>query len=279
MTTSTTSGGVPEPLFPATEQWGRDLEMWGVPTHIVDQAPESPAPESTWFHEIGRCSVEQPIDRDGQSHRWAREVLPPVGGTVLDVGCGGGRSTMPLVPPATEVVGVDTSGMMLDAFVAAMSAAGVARRTVHGEWPLVAPHTPVADVVVCHHVVFDVGDIAPFLLALTDHARLAVVMEVPVRHPMSAWAGAWRHFWNVERPAGPTLGGLLAVLREIGVDPEHQEFARDVSPFVVDEHSVAVARRRLCLSAERDAELADWLNRHPPPLVDRYATVRWPGDG
>lgn len=269
-----TTDDVIQPTFPAIEQWTRDLDGWGIPQHIVDQASESP-----WFHEVARFSVDASIRRDDQSHRWAREVLPLVGGTVLDVGCGGGRSSLPLVPPATEVIGVDSSGAMLDAFVVAMTDAGLARRTVHGEWPLVAPHTPIADVVVCHHVVFNVGDIAPFLLALTDHARLAVVLELPVRHPMSAWAAAWDHFWQVERPAGPTLDGLIAVLREIGLDPEFATFARPVAPFVVDDDSVAAARRRLCLPVHRDAELAEWLRIHSPAFVDRYATVRWPGDG
>jgi SAM-dependent methyltransferase len=265
-----------EPLdatFPAVEQWARDLEGWGVPAEILAQAPESP-----WFHEVERFSMATPVDRDGLSHRWAREVLPPAGGTVLDVGCGGGRSTIPLIPPATEVVGVDSSGAMLDAYVAAMERAGVARRTVHGEWPLVAPYTPVADVVVCHHVVFNVVDIAPFLLELTTHARLAVVLEVPVRHPMSAWAEAWQHFWNVNRPDGPSLEAFVEVTRELGFDPEFETFRRATDPFVVDDASVAIARRRLCLSPERDGELEDWLHRNPPTFVDRFAAVRWPGE-
>lgn len=259
--------------FPAIERWGRDLAGWGIPDEIVALAPESP-----WFHEVSRFAVDDSIDSDGLSHRWAREVLPPAGGTVLDVGCGGGRSTLPLIPPATEVIGVDKSGAMLDEYVAAMSRAGVARRTVHGEWPLVAPHTPVADVVVCHHVVFNVGDIAPFLLELTAHARLAVVVELPARHPMSAWAPAWAHFWNVTRPAGPSLDSLVAVLRELGVDPEFETFARASAPFVVDAASVALARRRLCLPPERDGELGEWLLSRPPIFVERFAAVRWPGD-
>ncbi len=259
--------------FPAIEQWARDLAGWAVPAEIIAQAPESP-----WFHEVDRFSVGGSIDRNRLSHRWAREVLPLSGGTVLDVGCGGGRSTVPLIPPATEVVGVDTSGAMLDAYVEAMARAGVARRTVHGEWPLVAQHTPVADVVVCHHVVFNVSDIAPFLLELTTHARLAVVVELPVRHPMSAWAEAWQHFWNVPRPVGPSLDAFVEVTRELGFDPEFEMFPRTTVPFVVDDASVAVARRRLCLSAERDGELAEWLHHNPPTFVDLLAAVRWPGE-
>ncbi len=196
---------------------------------------------------------------------------------MLDVGCGGGRSSLPLVPPANELIGVDPSAVMLDQFLRAASEVGVARRTIHGAWPEVAAYAPATDVVVCHHVAFNVGDIVPFLWALTDHARLAVVLEIPIVHPMSAWAPAWQHFWGVERPAGPTSDDLVAVLHEMGLDPEHTTSER--RPAAADQFSasVSVARRRLCLSPQRDVELARWLTEHPPRWVETMATIRWPG--
>ena len=63
-----------------------------------------------------------------------------------------------------------------------------------------ASAAPIADVVVCHHVVYNVADIVPFLTALATHARLAVVLELTSRHPQVAWSDAWRHFWGIERP-------------------------------------------------------------------------------
>lgn len=260
---------------PAAERWREQLAGWGIPDAILAAAPESP-----WTHDVAAFAVDDRIDRDTTSARWAREVLPPVGGTVLDVGCGGGRSALPLVPPATELIGVDRRGVMLDAFVDAAGAAGVARRTVHGAWPEVAPHTPIADVAICHHVVYDVGDIVPFLLALTDHARLAVVVELPVRHPMSAWSEAWGHFWDLGRPDGPTHHDVVAVLRELGLDPEVAVGPRRRPSAVAAAPAslVPVARRRLCLSPERDDELAAWLRDHPPAWVTEVATLRWPGE-
>lgn len=262
------------PLFPAAQRWADQLAGWGLPDEILEQAPESP-----WFHDPRRFAVDDTLDRDGTSARMAREVLPPVGGTVLDVGCGGGRSALTLVPPATELIGVDSSGAMLDHFVEAAMEAGVARRTVHGDWPDVAGHTPVADVVVCHHVVYNVGDIMPFILALTDHARLAVVVEMPTVHPMSAWAPAWEHFWGLSRPDGPTADGFVDVIRELGLDPEITVSSRSALSTAAADPDVFVptTRRRLCLPPDRDAEIAEWLGRHPPPFADRVATVRWPG--
>jgi len=262
------------PLFPAAQRWAELSAGWGLPQEILDQAPESP-----WFHDPRRFAVDDSLERDGLSTQWAREVLPPLGGTVLDVGCGGGRSALPLVPPATELIGVDSSGAMLDQFVAAAIGAGVARRTVHGTWPEVAGHTPIADVAICHHVAYNVGDIVPFLVALTGHARLAVVVELSTSHPMSAWAPAWEHFWGLSRPTGPTADDFVAVLRELGLDPEVAVSRRGSPAAAAADPDVFVptTRRRLCLPAERDDEIAAWLTEHPPPFADHVATVRWPG--
>jgi len=258
----------------AAVRWADLLGGWGLPQAILDQAPELP-----WGHEPRRFAVDETLDRDTMSARWAREVLPLVGGTVVDVGCGGGRSSLTLVPTASELIGVDRSGAMLDEFVEAAATAGVARRTVHGTWPEVADSTPVGDVVVCHHVLYDVPDVIPFLVALSEHAQLAVVVEIPTRHPMSALAPAFRHFWDLARPDGPTHHDLVAVLDELGLQPEFTTSMRPMLPaFATDPDTlVPTARRRLCLSAERDEELAAWLDANPLPWPDTVATIRWPG--
>ncbi|MEO6651667.1 MAG: class I SAM-dependent methyltransferase [Ilumatobacteraceae bacterium] len=260
------------PPFPAAQRWAEQLGEWGIPQEIVDQAPESP-----WIHDPQRFAVDHTIDRDGTSARWGREVLPPKGGTVLDIGCGGGRASLALVPPATELIGVDTSGAMLDRFIEATTA--VARRTVHGAWPDVAGSTPTADLAVCHHVAYNVADIVPFVWALTGHARLAVVVELPVAHPMTAWAPAFQHFWGLARPTGPSADDFLAALGELGLDPEFVVSNRGPLSAAASDPTVFVptARRRLCLSADRDDEIAAWLADNPPPFVERVATVRWPG--
>ena len=134
-------------------KWRNDLQAWAIPEPILAQAPESP-----WIHPVENFTPRGDLHVGVPSRLRALEALP-AGGSVLDVGCGGGRSSIPLVPPANELIGVDRSGAMLDAFVDAARIAGVARRTVHGAWPDVAGHTPHADVVICHHVLYDVGGV------------------------------------------------------------------------------------------------------------------------
>ncbi len=199
----------------AADHWSAQLAEWGIPDEILAQAPISP-----WSHEVATFSVDDTLDRDGLSARVAREVLPLHGGVVLDVGCGGGRSSAVLVPPAERLIGVDENATMLAAFEDAARSAGVAAQTCRGVGPTWRRVTPVADVVVCHHVFFNVADAVPFATALTEHARLAVVVEIPVRHPLSGWNAAFKHFWDLDRPVGPTDADLVAVLREAGFVPE-----------------------------------------------------------
>ena len=187
----------------AAQRWAEELERWAIPAEILAQAPTSP-----WQHDTAMFVVDDTLDRNARAVEIARSVLPVTGGSVLDVGCGGGRAAMSLVPPAERVIGVDQSPAMLSEFTRAAATVGARSMTIEGQWPDVATVTPVADVVVCHHVAYNVADIEPFLLALTAHARLAVVLVLPPRHPLSAWNDAWRQFWGLERPTGPTADDL-----------------------------------------------------------------------
>src|SRR5438067_1792139 len=76
-----------------------------------------------------------------------------------------------------------------------------------GRWPEVAPQAGRASVVVCGHVLYNVADLMPFLSALNDAAERRVVVEITRSHPRNRALERelWRHFWNLERPQGPTL--------------------------------------------------------------------------
>jgi 2-polyprenyl-3-methyl-5-hydroxy-6-metoxy-1,4-benzoquinol methylase len=138
----------------AAARWADRLARWAIPDAILAQAPVSP-----WQHDTAMFAVDDTLDRRARAAEIARAVLPARGGSVLDVGCGGGRAAMSLVPPAEEVIGVDQSPAMLTEFTRAAGVAGVRATTVEGRWPDVADITPVADVVVCHHVAYNVADI------------------------------------------------------------------------------------------------------------------------
>jgi SAM-dependent methyltransferase len=252
----------------AAQNWSQALDAWALPDEIVNSAPQSP-----WIHPPVLFEVPEQIP-PSPSHERAREVLL-MGATVLDVGCGGGIAAFALTPPATHVIGVDHQPEMLVMFSANAAKRGVTCETVEGFWPSVADRTPEADVVTAHHVVYNVADIVPFLRALDDHTKARVVVEMPDRHPLASMSEAWRHFWNLERPDGPTPSDLLDVLHEINIDAHCEQWS---GPMRVEQNldqAVHFMRIRLCLPESRGDEVRNFLSSHPAPTARELTTIWW----
>ncbi len=194
---------------------------------------------------------------------------------MLDVGCGGGIAAFTLTPPATHVIGVDHQPEMLEMFRSHAHARGVTCETIEGFWPHVASRADHADVVTAHHVVYNVSDIEPFLRALDEHATSRVVLEMPDQHPLATMTDAWRHFWNLERPQGPTPDDLLNVLEELGLDA-HRERWNGALRVEKDLHQAAhFMRIRLCLPESREGDVLEFLESHEPPSTRPLSTIWW----
>ncbi|MGZ4137102.1 MAG: hypothetical protein ACXVPX_05975 [Actinomycetota bacterium] len=128
------------------------------------------------------------------------------------------------------------------------------------------------DVVVAGHVLYNVADIVPFVRALNDHARVRVVVELTDRHPLDWMRDLWLRFHELERPTGPTAADAEAVLHDLVFGAVREE--RIVSGrhgsggFARREDAIHLVRKRLCLPADRDAEIADALGPGRLQLID-----------
>jgi SAM-dependent methyltransferase len=267
-------GSEPPQQTGAARRWASRLAAWAIPRDILVQAPRPP-----WYFPPDLFGAHGSPPPDTLSTGLARAAVPVRGGTVLDVGCGGGRAGLGLAPPAELITGVDRDAAMLEAFRAAAAARQVRCTAVLGDWPAVAPAVPPADVVICHHVVYNVPDLAAFGLALHDHARRRVVLELRQEHPMVPIAPLWRQFWGLERPSGPTAADALAVLREAGLPARQVTWwespAASRLAGVPFERQVEITRIRLCLPAERDPEVAAALRAQGPPPQRQVVTMWW----
>src|SRR5438093_5542789 len=134
----------------AAEEWTEALASWAIPQEILATAPESPwhFPVSV-FARRGETAATSELTF---SNLRAYEALPQ-GGTVLDVGCGGGAASLPLAARASRLIGVDTSIEMLNAFLENSRAARVRAEAIDGRRPEVDPRTPIHDVPLGAHVI------------------------------------------------------------------------------------------------------------------------------
>ncbi len=253
-------------------KWKTNLESWAIPQEILDQAEVPP-----WIHPVELFTIDEETIPDTFSHRTARAALDE-GDSVLDIGCGGGVASMALIPPAGTVIGVDNDQAMLDQYAMAATRYGAHHREFLGTWPAIADEVLEADVVVCHHVTFNAPDIAPFLQQLDMHARKRVVLEMPMFHPMSRLSPMWKHFWNLDRPTAPSAHDVVTIAQALGLNAQIEVWADAVSwgsrNVKSDEQRLTLARRRLCLRADRTDELAAYLAEHPEAPVE-IATIWW----
>ena len=231
------------------------MRTWVLPEAILAAAPESP-----WGFPVEPFRTRVERVRPGEltySNRRALEGLP-VNGTVLDVGVGTGAASLPLHPRCSLIIGVDSSAALLSEFRRQARRVGVSVRSIRGVWPDVERRTPVVDVVVCNHVAYNVGDLAPFALALHKHARHRVVMEITRRHPTSWMADLWLRFHGLERPSRPDAADAVSLLRGLGLPVRRRSAPTEpgAGGYARREDAVASIRRRLCLDASRDAEVA-----------------------
>jgi SAM-dependent methyltransferase len=246
------NGAEEAPAAPA--RWRSDLAAWAIPEHITAAVSQSPwvLPRQVFARRADRVAATPA----GPSYQRAWDALDP-SGSVLDVGSGAGAASLPLLPRCAELTAVDTEPDMLDLLAGRAAAAGVPARLVPGRWPDVAAVAGAADVVTCHHVVYNVPEIEPFLAALTAAARRIVVVELTAAHPLVSLNPLWRRFHGLTRPDRPTADDLLAVLAAMGIRAETQRWSR---PGGQDYASFAeltdVTRRRLCLPPERAEEVA-----------------------
>lgn len=252
----------------ALQHWSESLPTWAIPDEILRQAPESP-----WIHPVSKFTPEGNLHVDTPSRLRALEALPK-DGSVLDVGCGGGRAAFGLVPPAQHVVGVDHQQGMLDVFAREANVRGLTFEVILGDWPDVAETTPACDVVTCHHVFYNVANLAPFVHALSSHARRRVVVELPQHHPLASLSPMWKKYWDIDRPVSPTADDALAVVTSLGYNATLEKFTQEIPLHDVTDDDVRFTRIRLCLTSDRDPEIRTYLEQFPLTQRDN-ATLWW----
>ena len=252
----------------SAELWAAELAKWSIPAEILAQAETSP-----WIHPPALFQIPTSIPLN-PSHEIALAALPN-GGSVLDIGCGGGLAAFALSEKAGKVIGVDHQAEMLEMFAANAHDRGIESETHLGFWPAVASAVPSADVLTVHNVFYNVSDVVPFISELNKHVKKRVVIEMPALHPLATLSGAWKYFWNIERPTEPTPDLLIKVLAEMGIKANIKYWSNEVRKEVDPESAVEFMRIRLCLPTSRSEEIRSYLSNNPPSGTREQATIWW----
>lgn len=238
----------------AAERWQRELEAWALPLELLEALPDSPygSPPVLWRRarrlDSGLGSSEVGVAVAG---------LLPEGGSLLDVGAGTGRLSLPVAATGHPLTAIEPDPAMAEGFRAEAAELGVEARLIEGRWPDAAAEAGDHDVVLCSNVVYDVAEVAPFVGALHRCARVAVVVELTPEHPWTHLAPYFRALHGLELPTGPTDALFADVVREIvGVEPaSRRSTRRGVHVFADLQEILAYYGRRLRIPGERADEL------------------------
>ncbi|MGI5837952.1 MAG: class I SAM-dependent methyltransferase [Chloroflexota bacterium] len=136
--------------------------------------------------------------------------------SVLDVGSGPGKYTLPLSKLAARVVAVEPSEQMADFLLRNIIEQGIENVTiVRQRWE--NADVGHADAVLCSHVLYDVDDVEPFLLKLNAHAIGLCFLAHHTDQYDPLFRELWQRLYGEERRPMPVFADLLQVLEEMGI--------------------------------------------------------------
>lgn len=239
----------------AREAWRSSLEAWAIPQRLIDDAGVDPY---VWHPEFWERM--QRVERS-----WLAESPTPAivedlarGGSILDVGAGTGRLTIPLAGRGHRVTAVERDPAMAKALATEAERAGVVITQIVGAWPLVAGNTGIHDVVLSTQVVYDIPGIGGFVEAMHDRARRGVVVEMTPRHPWTPLSRYFRALHGLDRPVRPTVDDFARVVEEVvGISPQQQRWTAPTGLRFVDlQELLTFYRRRLLVPPMRSIEAA-----------------------
>jgi SAM-dependent methyltransferase len=242
-----------------------------------------------WARRAGRFSA---FSRETRPDPLLEKVLAHVDGqsTVLDVGAGAGRHSVPLARVVRRVFAVEPSTAMASRLREWAQDEGLTNiELIEGTWPDVDAST--CDVVICSHVLYPIADIEPFLRKLDDSAQRYCFLWLHDEQTALESLGLWEHFFGEPRACQPTFRDAVGVLWQMGLRPnlemsvvpeswswENMDEAalnfRDHLSIPEDEATEARLREMLTTAlVEREGRL------HLPRDVYRSAIVWWGKDG
>src|SRR5215208_1281219 len=204
----------------------------------------------SWTRHAGRFVMDPRRPLDANLAVLAEYIRPD--DVVVDVGGGAGRIGLPMALRCREVINVEPSPSMCAAFERTAGEAGIANaRCVQAAWPVEGVE---GDVTLVFNVTYFVREIVPFGEALVRASRRRVIIGVWSVPPPAQDQPLFELILGEPRPAEPSYRELLAVLWEMGIEPDVRvlpdTFRQGGGPPQTREETVARALSRLDMDDE-----------------------------
>jgi hypothetical protein len=149
--------------------------------------------------------------------------------TLLDVGGGAGRMSLPLAGRCREIICVDPSDGMAEIFKASMHEAGVANaRFMHSGW--LEAEGVAGDVALVSHVTYFVPQIEPFVAKLNAATRRRVIIATRSVPPPNQLAPFIELATGEAQTHVPGADHILALLKELSLSAELVDLGEAMMP-------------------------------------------------
>ena len=240
-----------------------------------------PPPTDHWQPYAQHFKADPHRTDDLLVNRLLKEVTP--NSSMLDVGAGGGRLSLPMALHCRQVVAVEPSASMGTVLLQQASEFSIPNVSlVEATWE--SAEVDPADLVLCAHVLYVVSDIEQFVRKLGIHAQERVLVVLYQAPPQSQTYSLWKMVHGEERLPLPSLPEFKDVLSQLEI-----EFHVDMLPpqpvrgFDDYQQALEQLTRRLYLTPETpqmtslEAALPDLLEETEGTLIIRGSQPLEPG--
>ncbi|MGI8970197.1 MAG: class I SAM-dependent methyltransferase [Dehalococcoidia bacterium] len=172
---------------------GTEGDFWGARSDIFSRAIDAPDPVRDML-----LSRTEPGD------------------TVLDVGAGSGRYSIPFATKAREVIAIEPSAGMRDALASEAAKRGLKNiRTEEADW--LKADVPPADIVLAAHVLYFTPDAVQFVRKLDEHTRRFCAILIRVDQMRAGFGALYEGIWGEPEAPEPSFIDFYNLLYELGI--------------------------------------------------------------
>ncbi len=220
---------------------------------------------------FARLTSELDASKDALLQMLAPEIQTT--DSVLDVGAGAGRYTLPVSGMAGRVTALEPSAGMRESLAQTLQDRRITNVTVlDGAWQ--DTHVEPHDIVLCAHVVYFVPDIQPFIEKLDAAAKRACYIYVRADEAGVRFYPLWEQLFGGPYPSEPGFADLYPLLLSLGIRPNVRIVGGEGGPsYTSIDDAIEQAKPNLGIPTDdhqHDERMRAYFTQHLVPRGERF---------